>query len=324
MNKIINEFEYLANIVLDNDDELFTILKAEIEENHYYFVCAKKNKYEVKHVVLNKDYDFDNYNKGKFDIEKMKFKKDRRIRSLINYSFNYEITEEGLITTSNKKGPKFYVYVPFNNHFFGFDDVSESEKNNEFYNYINYLFLYSDIENKYFYRLDSDNLEPLDEVVILDDEISYYLEKNVSNKRFKSKNIKNILKKTDYIKRCKDLCSMMCNNDLIITMIVTDYVSILGEAINKIRPEILDWQGIKKSKKIRFDNIFNLISNKTFILESLLTDPEKEKIIKNLDIDHQVDMIMDCLNNEEILELASKTNNWNAKLSIMKFIHSNK
>ena len=171
MNKIVNEFEYLANIVLDDDDNLFTILKAELEDNHYYFVCAKKDKYEVRHVVLNKDFKFDNYKNSKFNIEIIKFKKDRRIRSFINYAFNYEITEEGLITTSNKKGPKFYVYVPFNNHFFGFDDVSEDIKNNEFYNYINYLLLYSSIENNYFYRLDSDNLLPLDEAVSLDDEV---------------------------------------------------------------------------------------------------------------------------------------------------------
>ena len=115
---------------------------------------------------------------------------------------------------------------------------------------------------------------------------------------------------------------MMNNYELVMTMIITDNVYQIGDALGKIKPEYLNWDGILKSKKLKFDNIINLVSNKDFVYNTILSDVEKEKIIENLDIDHQITMIMENLKNEEIMELVSKTNNWNVKLYIMKYIHS--
>ena len=327
MNKIINEFEYIANKSLDNNEGIHVIFLADLKENnkHYYFVCSEDNEFQVKHIILPSDYKFENISSKLFKkkyVKKLKLAGDRRLRSLINYCYNYEVSEEGLLLAEKKKTPKFYCYLPINNRFYEFDDTSEKEINNGFYDFINYLLIYSHIDNNYFNRKDLENETLIQLAALLDDEIAYHMELNSNKKSLKirKKFNKDLIKK-QYNKTCDDLCSMMSNYELVMTILITDYVHLIAGAINKIKPETLNWDGILKNKKIKYENIYNLINNKQFVNDTPLTIIEKEKIIDNLDINHQIDIIMESLKNEEIMELASKTNNWNAKLNIMKYIH---
>ena len=50
MNKIINEFEYIANKSLDNNEGIHVIFLADLKENnkHYYFVCSEDNEFTFK------------------------------------------------------------------------------------------------------------------------------------------------------------------------------------------------------------------------------------------------------------------------------------
>ena len=323
MNKIINEFEYLANKIIDDKEGIYLIFLASLLENgkHYYFICSKNDKLKIKHVFLENNCKFDNIKDfRKKYLNNIKISNsERRIRSLIDYAFNYDFENENIIY--NNEG-SFYCFLPSNNKFLSFPLESLNVKDNGFYDFINYLFIYSNLDNNYFKRKENEHQNIMDKAILLDDKIAYYIKNNSSNIKYrfnKKMNKEKYLK--PFIKECNDLCSMMSNYELVLIMTITDYVYMIGNAINKIKPENLYWEGILNNKKIRYENIYNLINNKEFIYNTNLTDDEKENIIKNLEIDHQINMIMENMNNKEIMELASKTNNWNAKLSIMKYIH---
>ena len=329
MNKNINEFEYIANKIIDEKEGIFTIFKANLQDGykHYYFICenGNNNKY-IKYLKIEKEFDFTEINKKIFKKRYLRIIKldnyGRRLDSFINFCFNYDHNNNEAPVINNKNKPNFCIFLPSNNKYYEFGEECDKEEYLGYYDFIKYLLAYSNIENKYFKEKEFDNKTVLRVTAILDDDITYDLKTYSRNLLFDRINKEKVYK--EYYKFCNDVCSMMTNYELILTINVTDNVSIIGKCVEKIRPEQLDWNHIKKNKITKMKAIYDLISNKNFVLGLNITDSEKEEIIKRLDVDHQINMILESMSNEEIVELANKTNNWNAKLNIMKYIHSEK
>ena len=323
MEKIIHEYESLANVILEEKEGIYIILSTSYLKGlkHYYFICSNKDKTIVKHIFLEKNTAIDKKIKKK-NMEILSLSNsNRRLISLMNFCFNYEMKESSIDT----KGNKFYCYLPKNNSIYGFGETCDNEIENGFYDFINYLLIHSKIFDKFFFRkeVEDDNIFQLS--VMLDDEMTYNMESSLENRKlpfFKGFYYEIMRKK--YSEVCDDLCSMMTNYELVMTTALTDYVYLVGNTLERLKPEVLNWDEIKKNKKAKFDNIINLISNKDYIYGLNMSDEEKEKAISKLDIDHQIELIMKLMKNDEILELSRKTNNWNAKLNIMKYIHSDK
>ncbi len=315
MDDIINEYEQIANKYINKNDGIYLIFSTGFinEIKHYYFVLNSDNNSVVKHIFINKK---DNKINKKNIKELKNVKNNRRLISLINYTFNYEVKN---YQQNEIREDSFFCFLPSNNIFYTFNNESDDIINNGFYDFINYLLVYSGISNYQYKRKEIKDESVLQLMIMLDDEITYNIEKNNKSKIQRKINYEKY--KRLYTKTCVDLCSMMNNYELIMCISVTDYVYLFASCINRIKPEILDWEKLRTKKKDKFDNIINLISNKEFIYNLNITNEEKENIINNLEIDHQIDLIMGLMTNNEIMELSKKTNNWNAKLSIMKYIH---
>ena len=185
MDKIMHEYEQIANMVLDKNEGIFIIVSTSFlnDIKHYYFICSNKDKTRVKHVFIRKGEGIENIRKNK-NLKVLKtLPNSRRLSSLINYCFNYEFdTEEK--NEFDKKSPKFYCYIPNNNKFYTFSEKCEISEQNGFYDLINYLFIYSKVENNYFYRKEIENENLFQLTVMLDDEITYNMERPNKKNRF--------------------------------------------------------------------------------------------------------------------------------------------
>lgn len=326
--KIIDELEFIVDKILKDDEVIYLMFSIKnVEElNHYYFLCDKKGEYEVYHVSLDKEFKFGIDDKIDKDSVKKLFLTGgfSRLKSLISYAFNYDVIRDGEIECNKTKKPKFYCFIPGIDKFYSFNETCKNVAYNGFYDFINYLLIYSNIENKYFTRSDKDK-SIFDSAIVLDDEITLFMNKNQTGRSFSFEHkINDEWKRTGYSEKCNDLCSMMDNYNLIAIICFTDYVFDVGNAINKLKPESFDWETIRIDKNERLRALYKLTNNKDFILKRNLSVTIIKEILDRLDIDHQIDMVLKCMTNEEIYELSNETKNWNVKLDLMKYIDSSK
>lgn len=315
-----SRLESILKLIMDKNEAVYHMIYISLlnGKDYFYYVFSKRNGFVIKYVCLDKNYSLDKINNVDFRKKYMKkilLKNEyNRLKSFINYVYNYqESNKEFDLYTINDN--IFYVYIPAKDVVYSFNSKSTNYKYNAFYDLVNYLFSYSKLNINCFTRLNNGK-SIFDRCIVLDDEITKYVNKN---------KIKlDELKKTNYPDLCNDICSMMNNYDLISCICFCDYVYILGDAIKKIVREPFDWVTLLYDKNVRREVFINLINNKEFILTRDLTNDKKELILKNADIDHQITMLLNIMTNEEIIDLSNQTHNWNVKLDLMKYINSSK
>lgn len=323
----ISRLEFIVKQILPKDEAIYIMFctKNIGKLDHYYFICNKKEEIVIRHVTLNSDYEFTIGNViPKNSIEIVNLISKVRIKSLLSYSFNYDINKDGNIVYDEDDKPMFYCFLPGIDRFYSFGSKSEKIIYNGFYDFLNYLFVCSEVNNDTFKR-NSDDKSIFDSFMVLDDEINKYLIDNKPSRNTPlEKRITKMLKETNYKEKCDDLTSMMDNYNLIASICFTDYIPKIGNSFEKLKPEKYNWDVIRNNHEERLKAFYAIVNNKDFILTRDTTIDNKNEIIKRLEIDHQIDLVLKCMSNEEIMELTKETKNWNVKLDLMKYIDSSK
>lgn len=277
-----------------------------------FFVYRNNGKFKVKYIV-----------NGEMKDIKLR-REDYFIESYGYYVYAYDYFEYGIPSVDEGTDEYFECELLLANKKYSFDIVNERPEYNQFYDLLNYLIAYANLDESYKVKpkIGEDDIEY--QAIALDNEIISFMKKYETGRDYSfEKKLNEEWNKTDYSKRCNELCSKMNNNQLMHTIFETEYVYDIGDCLERFRP--LDIDAMLEMPDVSIMDVFNLLhSNIKFIEESQLSSYFRERIIKNTEVYEQLNFILKIMSNEDLMKLANSTNDWYLKLDYYSFMSDDK
>ncbi len=314
--ELINKLEKV--LIKNNEQKLLTILIQNIvNKNYIFYVFLGKKDLEVKY----SEYSI----KGE-DILLQKPKKiffGRDKGTLLNMVM--EITcfdlNSGIPSNKYEEHESFSISIGDKLHIISFGKKCENIKYKNIYHFVNYLLSYIKIEEKYLFEVpNAEENDIINQALKLDNEIILFMKKFESGRKFSfEKKLNEEWKKTDFNKRCNDICSKMNNIELIETIYKTEYVYDIGNCLEKLKPIEIDFDYVREFQEVLFEAFMKCVRFKNLILSIGFSDWFLEKIFEKTKVNEIIDKILNMMSNEQIMYLFNMVSDWNNKLEYMKY-----
>ncbi len=300
----------------EKEYNLLTIIVENIADKNYYFdVYFGEKDLEVKY--------------GEYSIvdDALKLQEPKKIKfgrsSGTLYNMVLEIVcfdfMKGIPSYDKTNEKSFSLAIQDKYSIISFGKKCEDSKYNYIYNFINYLLSYLKIDdNDLFIIADDKNI--INEALKLDRKIINFMKKYESGRDFSFEiKLNKEWKKTDFVKRCKNLCSRMNNIELIETIYKTEYVYEIGGCLENLQPVFIDFNYVREFQDALFGALFKCFKLRDLILETGFTDYFLEKIFEKTKVNETIDEILKMMSNEQIMYLANNVSGWN-KIYYLKYL----
>lgn len=313
--KIINNVE--NEFVESGDQKLLTIVAENIDSKNYaFYVYLGKKDVEVKFVeytiedenILLKEPKNISFGRGKGTLTNM-------VMEVLCFDFVNGIPEYDGTDSS------FSISVEDKYTIISFGKKCEDRKYIYIYNFINYLLSYIKIEGDNLFKLpDNYNKSIIEQAIDLDNEIIAFMKKYESGRNFSfEKKLNEEWKKTDFDKRCNDLCAEMNNIELVETIYKTEYVYDVGNCLDRFVPIEIDFDYVREFQEALFGAFFKCTRFRNLVLSADFTDYFVDKILEKTKIDETIDKILNMMTNEQIMFIFNKVEGWDNKLEYMRY-----
>lgn len=314
--ELINKLE--KYLVQSNEQKLLTILIQNINKKNYiiYIYLSKKDveaKYS-EYVVKNNEV----------LLQKSKnifFGRDKG--TLLNMALEITCFDlmSGIPSNEDNLHESFSISLENGLHIISFGKKCEDDSYKYIYRFINYLLSYLKIEKKYFFEIpNNDEDSIIEQAINLDNEIILFMKKYESGRNYSfEKKLNEEWKKTDFNKRCNDICSKMNNMELIETIYKTEYVYDIGNCLEKLKPIEVDFDYLREFPDFLVGEFFKCVRFKNLILSVGFSDYYIEKILEKTKTDKTIEKLLKMMSNEQVMYLFNMVNDWSNKFEYMKY-----
>ena len=313
---ILDRMEFIANKILNNRDGIIAILVAKNIDNndyYYYIVGDDDNNLKVKHAIipsncdLEKEYEKSFY-KGIMNLNGGDEMLNIHLFGAYHSDLAKSVIDENINSEDNSQS--FFVFFPgANSNVLSFGLETDKVDYEPFYELINYLLLYSNIEREKLFKLENENYKNTNryKAMELEKEIVEFMKKYETGRKnsFEFKLNKEWVK-TDFTKRADELCQNMTNDDLLFVVLYTEYLHQIVDVSKYIHKIELDYDDIIYNHPENIYKIYlDLLDQKNHILDLNLNDKYTKIFIEDAQIDYYLDLLLKVMPNNQIIKIST-------------------